>query len=119
LNLEVFVHTRNFGYGLIRRPAMREALRAGADIVVMVHPDYQYDPSLLPDIIQPIVDKSADLVLGSLFADRLRIGTRHALVGSISRTVFLTWCENVCFRLAAFGISHRIPGVSPAPCSKP
>ena len=65
LGLEVFVHHRNYGYGANQKTCYREALKAGADIVVMVHPDYQYDPTLLPQIIQPIVDNQADVVLGS------------------------------------------------------
>ena len=65
LNLELFVHNRNYGYGANQKTCYREALRAGADIVVMVHPDYQYDPTLLPRIIKPIQDGEADVVLGS------------------------------------------------------
>ncbi len=56
LGLEIFVHDRNYGYGANQKTCYTEALRAGADIVVMVHPDYQYDPTLVPEIIQPIVD---------------------------------------------------------------
>lgn len=51
LKLEVFVHNRNYGYGANQKTCYTEALKAGADIVVMVHPDYQYDPTLLPQII--------------------------------------------------------------------
>jgi glycosyltransferase involved in cell wall biosynthesis len=65
LGLELFIHDRNYGYGANQKTCYREALRAGADIVVMVHPDYQYDPTLLPEIIRPIEDGSADVVLGS------------------------------------------------------
>ncbi len=65
LNLEIFVHDRNYGYGANQKTCYAEALKAGADIVVMVHPDYQYDPTLLPQIIEPIVKGEADLVLGS------------------------------------------------------
>ncbi len=65
LNLELFVHNRNYGYGANQKTCYREALNAGADIVVMLHPDYQYDPSLLPDLIEPIKAGKADLVLGS------------------------------------------------------
>lgn len=65
LNLEVFVHTRNFGYGGNQKTCYTEALKAGADIVVMLHPDYQYDPSLLPNVIAPIKKGDADVVLGS------------------------------------------------------
>ncbi|HYJ15114.1 MAG TPA: glycosyltransferase family 2 protein [Candidatus Limnocylindria bacterium] len=65
LNLEVFVHTRNFGYGGNQKTCYTEALKAGAEIVVMLHPDYQYDPSLLPNVIAPIKNGDADVVLGS------------------------------------------------------
>ena len=65
LQLEIFVHNRNYGYGANQKTCYTEALRAGADIVVMVHPDYQYDPTLLPQIIAPIVHGEADVVLGS------------------------------------------------------
>jgi glycosyltransferase involved in cell wall biosynthesis len=65
LNLEVFVHTRNFGYGGNQKTCYTEALKAGAAIVVMLHPDYQYDPSLLPTIIAPLKAGEADVVLGS------------------------------------------------------
>ena len=67
LNLEVFVHARNFGYGANQKTCYTEALKAGADIVVMLHPDYQYDPTLLPNIIAPIKNAQADVVLGSRF----------------------------------------------------
>lgn len=65
LGLELFVHDRNYGYGANQKTCYREALKSGADIVVMVHPDYQYDPTLLPQIIRPIQEGKADVVLGS------------------------------------------------------
>jgi len=71
LGLEIFVHNRNYGYGANQKTCYTEALRAGADIVVMVHPDYQYDPRLVPQLIEPIVQDRADVVLGS----RLKSGS--------------------------------------------
>ncbi len=65
LGLELFVHNRNYGYGANQKTCYREALKAGAEIVAMVHPDYQYDPALLPQIIRPIQEGQADIVLGS------------------------------------------------------
>src|SRR5215467_8995767 len=67
LKLEVFVHARNFGYGANQKTCYTEALKAGADIVVMLHPDYQYDPTLLPQLVSPIERGDADVVLGSRF----------------------------------------------------
>jgi glycosyltransferase involved in cell wall biosynthesis len=65
LDLEVFVHARNYGYGGNQKTCYTEALKADADIVVMLHPDYQYDPTLLPKIVAPIKAGNADVVLGS------------------------------------------------------
>jgi glycosyltransferase involved in cell wall biosynthesis len=65
LGLELFIHNRNYGYGANQKTCYREALKAGAEIVVMVHPDYQYDPTLLPEIVRPIAEGGADVVLGS------------------------------------------------------
>ena len=98
LKLEVFVHDRNYGYGANQKTCYAEALKAGADIVVMVHPDYQYDPRLLPQIIQPIVEGKAQLVLGS----RLKGGS--ALQEGMPWWKYLanrslTWLENKTFGL--------------------
>ena len=65
LGLEAFVHNRNYGYGANQKTCYTEALKLGAEIVVMLHPDYQYDPTLLPQMIEPIRDDQADVVLGS------------------------------------------------------
>jgi len=65
LNLELFILNRNYGYGANQKTCYTEALKADADIVVMVHPDYQYDPTCLPQIIEPIERGEADVVLGS------------------------------------------------------
>jgi glycosyltransferase involved in cell wall biosynthesis len=70
LRLTVFVHTRNFGYGGNQKTCYTEALKEGADIVVMLHPDYQYDPTLLPELVAPIEAGEADIVLGSRFLGR-------------------------------------------------
>ncbi len=67
LQLTVFVHTRNYGYGANQKTCYAEALKEGADIVVMLHPDYQYDPALLPEVLAPIKSGEADIVLGSRF----------------------------------------------------
>src|SRR5438552_2177856 len=60
LGLEIFVHDKNYGYGAHQKTCYTEALKAGADSVVMVHPDYQYDPTLVPKMIEPIVKGAAD-----------------------------------------------------------
>ena len=99
LGLQIFVHNRNYGYGANQKTCYTEALRAGADIVVMVHPDYQYDPRLVPQIIEPMVRGEADVVLGS----RLKSGSALAQGMPWWKFVanrFLTACENRAFGLS-------------------
>ncbi|HEY4900968.1 MAG TPA: glycosyltransferase family 2 protein [Terriglobales bacterium] len=98
LKLEVFVHNRNYGYGANQKTCYAEALKAGADIVVMVHPDYQYDPTLLPQIIQPIMEGTAHLVLGSRLKEGSALQQGMPWWKYISNR-FLTWLENVTFGL--------------------
>lgn len=65
LGLNVVWHPHTAGYGANQKTCYMEALRHEADVVVMLHPDGQYEPSLIPDLIAPIVSDGADLVLGS------------------------------------------------------
>ncbi|MCC6586186.1 MAG: glycosyltransferase family 2 protein [Bryobacterales bacterium] len=108
LGLHLFVHNRNYGYGANQKTCYREALRAGADIIVMVHPDYQYDPTLLPQVIAPLENGEADVVLGSrlLGGDPMRQGMPWWKYIS---NRFLTWCENKVFglKLAEYHTGYR------------
>ena len=85
----------NVGYGGNQKTCYLEALRLGADIVVMLHPDGQYDPAVLPDLIAPIEAGKADLVLGSrmLVRGAARAG-RMPLYRYVSNKA-LTAVENV------------------------
>jgi glycosyltransferase involved in cell wall biosynthesis len=65
LGVQTFVHDRNYGYGRNQQTCYREALAAGADIVVMVHPDYQYTPLLVTAMASMIAFDVYDVVLGS------------------------------------------------------
>ena len=65
LGVQTFVHDANYGYGRNQQTCYREALAAGADIVVMVHPDYQYSPSLVPAMAGMVASGVYDMVLGS------------------------------------------------------
>jgi glycosyltransferase involved in cell wall biosynthesis len=65
LGVQTFIHDNNYGYGRNQQTCYREALAAGADIVVMVHPDYQYTPSLVPAMAGMIASGVYDMVLGS------------------------------------------------------
>ncbi len=65
LGLDVVIHIQNRGYGGNQKTCYLEALRAGADIVVMLHPDYQYDSTRIPALIAPIQAGEADMMMGS------------------------------------------------------
>jgi len=65
LNLKLIRHPHNVGYGGNQKTCYMEALRSGASIVVMLHPDGQYDPAIIPEMIRPIAEGRADMVLGS------------------------------------------------------
>lgn len=69
LGIPTRIHTFNRGYGANQKTCYTTALEMGADIVVMLHPDYQYDPRLIPDLVAPIRDGRADIVLASRMAD--------------------------------------------------
>jgi glycosyltransferase involved in cell wall biosynthesis len=65
LGLHTIVHPRNRGYGGNQKTCYATALARGADIVVMVHPDHQYDPRYIPELVQPLLDDDCDAVFGS------------------------------------------------------
>ena len=65
LGIDTIVHDRNYGYGRNQKSCYREALRRNADIVIMVHPDYQYTPKLITAMASMIVFGVYDVVLGS------------------------------------------------------
>ncbi|MGH7897070.1 MAG: glycosyltransferase family 2 protein [Candidatus Binatia bacterium] len=77
LELRTIVHERNLGYGANQKTCYREALRLGADLVVMLHPDYQYSPKLLGAMAHMIASGHYDVVLGS------RILAQSALAGGM------------------------------------
>src|SRR5437667_5639332 len=65
LGLQIFVHDRNYGYGRNQQTCYREALAAGADVVIMVHPDYQYTPLLVTAMASMVAYDIYDVVLAS------------------------------------------------------
>lgn len=95
LGLQVIKHPQNRGYGGNQKTCYTAALNEGADIVVMIHPDYQYDSTLTGKLIEPIIEGRFDVMLGS------RIRTRsEALAGGMpswkySANRFLTLLENI------------------------
>ncbi len=95
--LIVIVHPKNRGYGGNQKTCYTEALKRGADIVVMLHPDHQYDAKVIPQLIQPILNGDADAVFGS------RMLGGHPLEGGMPpwkyiANVWLTAFANIIFR---------------------
>jgi len=95
LKIQTFVHPQNRGYGGNQKTCYTLALNEGADIIIMIHPDYQYDSKLTEHLIKPIAEGHFDIMLGS------RIRTRNeALAGGMPpykyfSNRFLTMLENI------------------------
>jgi glycosyltransferase involved in cell wall biosynthesis len=98
LGLRSFVHDRNYGYGRNQQTCYREALASGADVVIMVHPDYQYTPLLVTAMASMVAYGVYDVVLGS------RIIGGQAMRGGMplwkyAANRFLTAFENFSLRV--------------------
>jgi glycosyltransferase involved in cell wall biosynthesis len=94
LGLEVFVHERNLGYGANQKTCYKEALKRGADIVVMLHPDYQYPPKLITAMSGLICSGMFDMVLGSRILGGASLKGGMPLYKYISNRA-LTFIENL------------------------
>ena len=70
LHIKVFVHPKNLGYGGNQKTCYRESLKLKPDIVVMLHPDYQYDARLMEELIEPIIKGRFDFMFGSRIQSR-------------------------------------------------
>src|SRR6266850_3185823 len=108
LGLKVYIHSRNLGYGANQKTCYTEALRHGADIVVMLHPDYQYDPRLVPAMASMIASGVYDVVLGSrILGNTTRSGGMPRYKYVANRV--LTFLENVMLgsKLSEFHTGYR------------
>lgn len=70
LELTVIVHLKNLGYGGNQKTCYQEALKRNPDVVAMIHPDYQYDPTKLKELIEPIIQGKYDFMFGSRIRSR-------------------------------------------------
>jgi glycosyltransferase involved in cell wall biosynthesis len=100
LPISVFSHVRNYGYGGNQKTCYTEALKMDLDVVVMLHPDYQYDPKLLPLLVQPILDGKADVVFGSRMQKRGDALKQGMPWWKYVSNIGLTAVENGAFGLA-------------------
>jgi glycosyltransferase involved in cell wall biosynthesis len=96
LGLRVFVHDKNMGYGGNQKTCYTEALKLGGEIMIMVHPDHQYDPRVIPQLVMPLLYDECDAVFGS------RMLGGRPLEGGMPKwkylaNIFLTALENATF----------------------
>ncbi|WP_338667708.1 glycosyltransferase family 2 protein [Pseudodesulfovibrio methanolicus] len=108
LGIKTYVHAQNRGYGGNQKTCYAKALELGADIVVMLHPDYQYTPKLIPAMVSPIAEGVNDCMLGS------RILGKGALRGGMPiykyvANRFLTLIQNLLIneKLSEYHTGYR------------
>ncbi|HPO89648.1 MAG TPA: glycosyltransferase family 2 protein [Victivallales bacterium] len=92
--IKVITHDKNKGYGANQKTCYKAALEAGADIIIMVHPDYQYTPKLIPAMVSIIGNELYHCVLGSRMLGGYAIQGGMPLYKYISNR-FLTFVENI------------------------
>ena len=95
--IQLFQHQINRGYGGNQKTCFKHALAMDADIIVLLHPDHQYDASVIPNLVKPIINNEADVVMGS------RMLGGHPLEGGMpwwkyTANIFLTAIANIVFR---------------------
>ena len=98
--IQVLKTPHNLGYGGNQKMLYREALSRGAEVIVMLHPDWQYDATKIPELIEPILQGKKEVMLGS----RILGGRRGTLAGGMPlykfiSNRFLTWVENLVLKL--------------------
>jgi len=98
LGLQLFVHDRNYGYGRNQQTCYREALAAGADVVIMVHPDYQYTPLLTTAMASMVAYGVYDVVLGSRIIGGTALRGGMPFYKYVANRI-LTFTENLALRV--------------------
>ena len=108
LGLDLFVHDRNKGYGANQKTCYKLALEKGADIVIMLHPDYQYPPKLIPAMASLISLDVFDVVLGTRVLDGMALKGGMPIFKYIFNKI-LTFAENImmCRNLSEYHTGYR------------
>jgi glycosyltransferase involved in cell wall biosynthesis len=108
LKIHTFLHDQNYGYGRNQKTCYAEALKRGADIVVMVHPDYQYTPRLITAMASMIAYDVYDIVLGSRILGGGALRGRMPLYKYVANR-FLTAIQNLLMgsKLSEFHTGYR------------
>lgn len=95
LGIKVIEHKKNLGYGGNQKTCYQHALKMRADIIVMIHPDYQYDPKLIPAMVEMLKSGDYDCILGSRIIDGNAIRGGMPIYKYFSNRL-LTFFENIC-----------------------
>ncbi len=107
LGIHTFVHDANYGYGRNQKTCYNEALKLGADIVIMLHPDYQYTPKLIRALAAMIASDQFDVALGSRILGVGALTGGMPLYKYVSNRV-LTGIQNLLQSHKLVGVSHWI-----------
>ena len=99
LHLTVIVHPQNLGYGGNQKTCYKEALKRSGTIIVMIHPDYQYDARLTGELIRPIIEGRYSIMLGSRIRSRCESLEGGMPLYKYIGNRFLTVCENIILGL--------------------
>lgn len=110
LKLTVFTHSKNLGYGGNQKTCYRLALESGADYIIMLHPDYQYDSRLIPVAVEILKLGICDVVLGSRVRTRKECLTSGMPLYKYISNRFLTIIENMALgqNLGEFHSGFRV-----------
>ncbi|MBU2567368.1 MAG: glycosyltransferase family 2 protein [Elusimicrobia bacterium] len=95
LGLRTITHEKNMGYGANQKTCYREALKSGADLIVMIHPDYQYDPKIISHMTAFIKEDICDFVLGNRIRTRKEAISNGMPLYKYLSNRFLTILENL------------------------
>lgn len=120
IGITVYIHQQNKGYGGNQKTCYDEALRRDPDVIIMVHPDYQYDAKLVGVMCEPIVNGRADVMLGSRIQTRAQVLAGGMPFWKYFANRFLTLVENLAmglnlseyhtgFRAFSSGVLKTIP----------
>lgn len=97
LGIKTFVHEKNLGYGANQKTCYKEALKLGADIVIMLHPDFQYDPRLIPAMASMVAFGNYDCALASRFLVNSAKNSKMPKYKYFANR-FLTSFQNFCLK---------------------
>jgi glycosyltransferase involved in cell wall biosynthesis len=108
LNIETHIHNSNMGYGANQKTCYREVLKKNIDIIVMVHPDYQYTPKLLRSMCSMLADEVYDIVLGSRILNGGALKGGMPLYKYVANRI-LTFLENMLLgaKLSEYHTGYR------------